>query len=330
MKKSSTLRVFLIVTSVCFILIIFALIFFWQPKTELELQVSVFDGQFCALIFYAEHLGLFEEERLKVDYSYFDAGINTVEVLLEGNADLATAAEFVAVNYIYDNPELRILSTIATGDVNRVIYNKDVDLSSTDKKRIGLKVESQADFFFQRFLVYNDLSRESFEVVDTAPSDMLEKLTNDYLEGVVVWDPFAFEIEKALKDKVNYESVQTGQELYFLLFSTEKTINRKEEEIERFLRALIKAEQHKENKQTDFRVFLKERFKMTEKELESTIESVYFSVSLSQSLLNAMEAEAQWCKMCGAFKNGSLPNYLNYLEPKYLLKINEDKVFLYQ
>jgi len=171
---------------------------------------------------------------------------------------------------------------------------------------------------------------ESFEVIDTAPSDMLKKLTNNELEGVVVWDPFAFKIENALKDEVNHESVQTGQDLYFLLLSTEETITRKEEEIERFLKALIKAQQHKEKNQDDYSGFLKERFQMSEEERESTNENVYFSVSLSQALLHAMEAEARWCIMCGNFKDSSLPNYLDYLEPKYLLKIDRDKVFLYK
>ncbi|MFW6262660.1 MAG: ABC transporter substrate-binding protein [Thermotogota bacterium] len=330
MKKSSTLKFLIISTSVSFLVIIFALIFFWQPKPELELTVSVFDGQFCALIFYAEHLNLFNEERLKVDYSYFDAGINSVDDLLAGNADLATAAEFVAVNYIWLNPELRILSTIATGDVNSIIYKKDVDLASPDKKRIGITLESQADFFFQRFLVYNDLSQESFEVIDTNPSDMLEELKQEQLDGVVVWEPFVNKIIMALKEEVTHESVQAGQDLYFLLFSKESIVEKKAEQIKRFLNALVKAQRYKEKNGDDFRAYLTEHFKMTDDQLERTIENVDFSVSLSQGLLQAMEAEARWCIKSGTCKDISLPNYLDYLVSKYLLEINPDKVFLYQ
>ena len=330
MKKKPGITICLIIAAVSCLLIVFALIFFRSPKTELELDVSVFDGQFCALIFYAEHLHLFEEERLKINYTYFDSGVSAVENLVADQADLATGAEFVAVNYIQKNPELRILSTIATGDVSDIIYKKDVDLYSSNKKRIGIKLLSQADFFFQRFLVYNDLSPESFEIIDTNPSDMLEKLKNDELDGVVVWDPIAYEIKTTLKEEVKDESVQAGQELYFLLLSNASVIEEKEEAIQRFLQVIVKAEELSEKKPDDFRSFLKERLRLTDEELEDTVDDVLFSVSLSQALLEAMEAEARWSIMKGTFTGQTLPNYLDFIKPNYLLEIEPDRVFLYR
>jgi len=316
----------------CVVIIFFAFGLFKNPKQQFHLKLSVFDGQFSALIFYAEQLDFFKDEGLKVDYTLFDAGVSSVKDLMEGNADLATGAEFVAVSYIEKSPDLRILYTISSGYVNSIIYDQSIDLSSAENKRIGLKVNSQADFFFQRFLIYNDLPADGFEIIDINPAEMLDKMITHEVDGVVVWDPFAFEIKNKLRGQYVSQSVQAHQDLYFLLFTKDQVlkVKDKKESIEAFTRALLKAETYSKKNSEDFKKFLEQRFEMPQEELNNTIENVDFSVSLPQVLLEAMEAEASWSIMSGNFESDTILNYLNYIEVDLLLSIDPKSVFLYR
>ena len=330
MKKRTIPFILFIIIAICLITLWIVLKPFKQPETPFELNVSAFDGPYSALIFYSDYLGLFKDENLHISYSLFDSGVKCVENLINGKVDLATGAEFVGVSFFDRDNNLRILSSITEGDVIQIIYQDDVLLNSPEIKKIGLKRNSQADFFFQRYLVYNDLPSDRFEIIETEPVDMKEKLTNRELDGVVVWEPFVYNILNTSETALKSESVQANQNFYFLLFSKNNIIQEKGEAIKRFISALIRAQRHKEKNEEDFREFLQERFNYSEEEFENTVKKVSFSVSLTQGLINAMEAEARWNIMTGAFEEPSFPNYLRAIDESFLLTVAPEQVYLYQ
>lgn len=329
MKKSTILFILFIIITISLIILWIALKPFKQTETPFELRVSAFDGPYSALIFYTDYLDLFKDENLHISYSLFDSGVRCVENLINEEVDLATGAEFVGVSFFERDNNLRILSSIAEGDVIQIIYQDDVLLNSPQIKKIGLKKNSQADFFFQRYLVYNDLPRDGFDIIETEPVDMREKLSNKELDGIVVWEPFVYDILNTSETALKSESVQANQNFYFLLFSNNNIIQEKGEAIKLFISALIRAQRHKEKNEEEFREFLQERFNYSKEELENTVKKVSFSVALTQGLINAIEAEAQWNIMTGAFEEPSLPNYLRAIDETFLLTVAPEQVYLY-
>lgn len=62
--------------------------------------------------------GFFEDEGIKLEVTEFAAGINTVDAIVTGQADIGVLADYAAVNRIgntQDKTNLRILFRLATG-----------------------------------------------------------------------------------------------------------------------------------------------------------------------------------------------------------------------
>ncbi|MEI3187067.1 MAG: ABC transporter substrate-binding protein [Lachnospiraceae bacterium] len=72
--------------------------------------------------------GFFEDEGIKLEVTEFAAGINTVDAIVTGQADIGVLADYAAVNRIgntQDKTNLRILFRLAQGAGNSLYVNPD-------------------------------------------------------------------------------------------------------------------------------------------------------------------------------------------------------------
>jgi ABC-type nitrate/sulfonate/bicarbonate transport system substrate-binding protein len=120
-----------------------------------SIRIGTIPGDISAPIFLAQQLGYFSEENLKVDIVLFESGAEAVQSLLEGHVDLASAAEYVFVRQAFENPNLRILGVVATGQITEVLARAARGISQPEDlhgKRIGLVKGTHTEYYLARFL----------------------------------------------------------------------------------------------------------------------------------------------------------------------------------
>jgi len=112
-----------------------------QPPTAREnLILGVVNVDFSSLIWVAESRGYFREEGLDVTIKEFDTGAVAAKAMLRGEVEVATGSDFVAVNNIFSDSSIRIISAITSVKSVEVIARRDhgiqnpVDLS-VDRQR---------------------------------------------------------------------------------------------------------------------------------------------------------------------------------------------------
>jgi NitT/TauT family transport system substrate-binding protein len=287
-----------------------------HADTPEQIAVGAYLGEFSSLLWVAEAEALFSKHGLDVQIDEYDSGVAPVRSLLAGEVEVATAAEFVAVSHIFENPELMILGTIAAAEAINVVARRNAGiLEPQDLKnmRIGLKMRSQAEFFLGTFLIMNRLSIDDVVVVDIDPVKMEPALLAGDLDAVVVWHPFAHQIAMALGENASVWDAQSGQFFYFLLLTRQSVLSSRPDVVRRFLKAMVQASEYAQEHREKTRLLVRRRLGSKEGYSRAIWSKLGFGVEIPQNLIVLMEDEAGWMIRKGRTGAKEVPNYLNNL-----------------
>lgn len=281
-----------------------------------RVRLGVNPEDISSLILIAENKGYFIDNNLDVTFKEYEAGPIAINALTSGKVDIATAAEFVMVNKSFNHDDLRVIAMIAKGDKISIIGRKDRGIerpSQLKGKRIGIKRGSNAEFFLGRFLSSNGLTLKEIVAIDVLPSEMKGSLENSDIDAVVIWDPIAYEIKDSMGTGAVSWSTQVGEETLWLLITRESFIDEHPAVVEKFLRAMVDAENFVESREMEAKKIVAERLQLDKIYLDSTWVKCTFSVTLEQQLLLVMEEQARWMIDNRLTGRTAVPNYLNFI-----------------
>ena len=175
----------------------------------------------------------------------YETGIAPMREVIDGKVDIASGAEFVLVSVSFDNKNLKAISTIDLADAIELVAREDHGIyRPTDLrgKKIAIPKRTQAEFFLGRFLTFNGLSLDDVEIVGMNPSELVDAMVAGTIDAAMIWEPNIYEISNRLGNNLITFSGQSGQDCYFLMVTTNEVITARREAIERFLNALVEAE----------------------------------------------------------------------------------------
>ncbi len=282
-----------------------------------ELTIGVFKGVFSSLIWIAESQGYFPDNGLDVTIQdEYETGIAPMMDAIDGKVDIASGAEFVLVSLSFDNKNLKAISTIDLADAIELVARKDHGITRpTDLrgKKIAIPKNTQAEFFLGRFLTFNGLSLDDVEIVGMNPSELVDAIVAGTIDAGMIWEPNIYEISNSLGNNLVTFSGQSGQDFYFLMVTTNEVITARPEAIERFLNALVEAENFVKKHPEQAKDIITARLDVEEEYVESVWPKNDFTTSLPQSLILAMDDEARWRIANNLTDKTVVPNYLDYI-----------------
>jgi NitT/TauT family transport system substrate-binding protein len=121
-------------------------------------------------------------------------------------------------------------------------------------------------------------------------------------------------------------SVQSNQEGYGLIFGSNSWISQNPDLVIRFLKALNQAENYLINNPSAAESITQKALDRTDAEITELWSQVSWSLSLSQSLVFAMQEESQWLIQNNLTTATTTPNFLNYIYVNGLESVNPDSV----
>ena len=272
--------------------------------------------EYSTLVWIAEHQGYFTANGLNVTNKEYPSGKLAADAMLKGEADISISAGFVFVSNAFDNPDLRILGSVAVVENVAVVARKDRGiLSPADLKgkKIGVTRKSVSEFFLSLFLTYNQITLKDVELVNLDPKDMADSLLSGKVDAVSTWEPNVFAIRSRLGDNGISWSTQRGQKYYMLMLAREKFIQEKPEAVKRFVKSIVKAEAFVKANNEIAKGILAKKYGYEPAYMDAAWPQYEFKVQLSQDSLLLFEDQAQW-RIKNNFTNASkIPNYLNYI-----------------
>jgi ABC-type nitrate/sulfonate/bicarbonate transport system substrate-binding protein len=279
-----------------------------------------------ALVFIAQDKGYFSENGLEVTLKTFSSGKMGCDQLKAGAVDIANFADFVLVGQALDGDRaLRCLGAIAAADDHSVIFLKDGGIKAPGDlrgKRVGAARGTTAEFFWGRFLVFNDLGLKDVQLIDVKPPALEAALTTRQVDAILVWEHWAEAIREHLGDKISRWPGQSGQKYYWLLVTTEALVKARQGVWERLFKALQQAEIFLQNQPEAGVNVIAQQINLSPAMVKEALTRSSCALSFNQSLLITMEDEARWMIKNHLTAQTEVPNYLDYMYVAPLAKVD--------
>jgi ABC-type nitrate/sulfonate/bicarbonate transport system substrate-binding protein len=286
-----------------------------SPPEKVTIAYSTAFNAVLAHIAFAK--GYFKEEGLDAVPQSHAFGKLALDAVLDGKADIATAADTPIMFAIMSGKSIKIIAVIQTADRNSGIVSRHdrgiMKPSDFKGKSIGVTRGTTSDFFTAAFLISQGIDTKKVKIIDTRPDEMIAALDTGKVDAVATWNPALTQLQKQLGNKVHTFYVNILYTENFCLAAQREYVKKNPETIKKVLRALIKAETFSRQHPEEARHLVAEFIKADKTILQEIWNSYNFRVILDQALLVDLEDQTRWAINNKLTSRRDMPNYLDYI-----------------
>ncbi len=303
-----------------------------QPQKYAGAEKIVFGVETSLLtapVWIAENKGYFQEQGLDVEIKEFDSGRAALAAMLkEGNPenlDMVTAAQTPVMFNSFARDDYAIISAMVTS-INdlKVIARKDKGIqhpSHLKGKKIGITKGSTGHYFLYLFLDYYGLKFSDVEAVDMKAGELAQAIVDGRVDAISTWEPHISKARKQLGENALVTDIRYLFREDFYFISYKNFIAKNPIALERFLKAIDKAEEFiKENRAESIGI-VSERLKLDKKAADSLWDDYNYRLVLDQSIVKTLQEEAKWAIENKLVNATQIPDYSNYIFPDALEKV---------
>ena len=284
-----------------------------------------------ALPIIAKHNGYFRQEGLDVEVKEFATGKLCFDAMVGGSADFSTVAETPIMYAGFGQLQVVVVASIESSDLSvKVLARKDKGVNrpgDLQGKLIGTFKGGSAEYFLAQFLRKHGLTMKDVKVTYMQPPELVTAVIRGDLAAIAMWEPHIYNAQKAIGDQA---VVFTGEDLYtetFHIAVTQDYANRNVLVVERFLRALAKAEEFLKANPERAKQILLAAIPIDAEILNHIWPDFRFDLILEKSTIDLLEKEAEFAKQTGAVPpDSSTPDYRKMFAPRFLERVKVNGV----
>lgn len=299
---------------------------------ENALRIAVAKQPASALMHIADSRGFFADEGLNVVMSYHPSGKRAlIDGLFAGKADIATAAEVPVVINAFKRDDFRVLAAINFLDnVNRIIARKDAGIHTPGDlkgKRVATQKGSAVHYFLYLFLARHGLLSTQIDEHFMKAGKLPEALLRGEIDAFSMREPYISQAANQLGSNAilfaepglfpQYDVVVASKQV-----ASNPALNNK------LLRALLRAAQFAEAEPEQALKITATQIGADLEHLRKAWQSFHLQVVLDQSLLLALESEADWVVERNPVQRSQIPDMLKLIHSSPLREVAPSAVTL--
>ena len=336
MKSRLNKKIAFGVAAIVLIALIVVSAFFYLNTSNSEkfetVTIGNVNGIPYGMLYVAQNQSYFTQNDLNVTLQTYASPLASLNDLIKGKVDVAICAEYPVVTQAFNNANISIIATINQFNTVYIIARSDKGiLNATDLvgKRIGLSSGTAPQFYLSRFLSSNNIPQQNVTYVYFPPGSSLTDQVNELANGTIdadVNDVTTIAVAQAKLGSNNIVAfpAQAGQSAFMSMVCRNDWIVNNTQTINQLLKALAQAETYTINYPTETKSIIENKLNLT---VASNLWLNYqFSLSLSQSLITAMQDEAQWMITNQLTNQTQIPQFTNYVYTAGLMAVKPHSV----
>jgi NitT/TauT family transport system substrate-binding protein len=222
-----------------------------------------------------------------------------IPAIMSGEVDAATNSETQLLRQSVDDPDLRVIFTVAES-FYRIVARRSAGIRGvTDLKgkRVTTPRNTSAHYFLVKMLATAKLSEADVTVVPITPlTDMSGALKDGRVDAVAMWEP---EAERAIAALGSDAAVLQDRRVYRELFNLNTSAKVLAEPAKRralveLLRALMAASERIRTRPAEFWPFVGGKLNYTPELISKSWPDLRFAGGIASDLLDVMEEEERW------------------------------------
>lgn len=281
-------------------------------------------------VFVAQDKGFFAAEGLDVRITECAGGVRCLRMLLDGQADLATASELPIMFNSFTRSDYAVIGTIATTvDDVKLISHARTGIARPQQlqgRRVGAVLGSSSQYFLELYLLTAGVDPRELTVVSLLPEEMPQALASGRVDAIAAWEPHAYTAIKLLGKQAVVLPRAGVYVQTFNLIAQRRMVGASDEALAQLLRAVERAERFIAEQPNAAREILRARLQLDRAFIDWVWPTVNYRLSLDQSLISHMEGEARWALREGHVKAPAVPNLLSLLHAAPLQRVKPEAV----
>lgn len=301
------------------------------PVAALEkLRIALPTVPHAALLYIAAAKGYFTEEGLEVTIIPTIHGKAAIGLVVEGKADLGTAAEVVFVLAATKGGGLAIAANMFnSGNDLAVVARRDGGIAKAKDlggKRVGVTFGTAGEYFLWAFLIRHQLAPGSVKLVDLPPGQLVKEMAAGTIDAIATWQPNVLGAQRALNDNAVTFFEPLAYTETFNIIGRSDFLREHSGAVAKLLRAILKAEEFNQAKPEESLDLIASRLEIEVNALQATWKDFEFRVDLAQSQLTTLEEQTRWAMARGYLPKDRVPNFLPHLYLDALLAVRPERV----
>jgi ABC-type nitrate/sulfonate/bicarbonate transport system substrate-binding protein len=295
-----------------------------------QLRIALSQTPHAALLHIAAAKGFFGAEGLQVEVVPASHGKAAIDLLAQGKADLATAAEVPFVIAVMNGEPLAIAATVVSVSKEMAVVARRDRAIQTPHDLVGKKIAvargTSGEYFLWAFLIRHKLAPDSVTLVDLPPARMAQELAGGNVDATATWQPLVVHVQAALGDQAVTFTEANAYTVTHVVVGRSAFLQERAPALEKLVRAMLRAESFSRAAPDQALMLTADRLKLDVRTLRQTWQDLRLRVDLRQSQLITLEDEARWAMARGYARRQPLPNFLPNLHLDALLAVEPGRV----
>ncbi len=301
-----------------------------KPEEIEKVTLGIRPGVMGSVVWVADAKGFFKEEGLDVTLKEYSSGKGALIGMFNNEVEIGTAAEAPLTFNSFERQDFLLFGSIGYSDKSmKIIARKDRGINSAtdlEGKKIAVHKSSASHYFLSVFLMQNLIPESEVNIVYMESENLVPAIINGEIDAFSWRDPGTQYAKDALGDNAVEFSTPGLYRKTFDVIAMKDFIKNRPETIKMILRALLKAEKFIQKEPAEAIAIIARISKVEKEEIATIWDDFDLRVSLDQSLIVTMEAEARWAIKNNLTDKTEVPNYLDYIYMDALEKVKQEAV----
>jgi ABC-type nitrate/sulfonate/bicarbonate transport system substrate-binding protein len=278
----------------------------------------------------AEQQGFLTKAGLTAKRQDIQTGKLAMDAVNSGSLDIGIIVDTNIAFIKFQPAKLKVVAVIAEKSDDAIIARKDKGITTAKQlegKKLGITFGTTSQAMTMAYLQSQGVNISKVTFVNQPPPALQAALTKGDIDAAGLWQPLRFNAKTALKDNAVELRSNPPYKARALVVVREDYAKNHQQEISKFLTAMIEAENYAKTNQQEAQATLSKEVGIPANVLSAAWSEYNLNVSMSKDLLTGLEKQGKWIIATQPeFKQKPAPKYAEALDPTFLKQVKADKV----